>query len=496
MSRPRRRPRGAALTATRTRPARILAAAAALAAALALAAGALAAGRAGAAAPVLPYDQPPAAQPRVFAHYFPPFPRSLDNRPPAEDYYARHYLAPAGEAGKHAAYGGLLRDRPLGRPPVPGDWRTADYAEEVRQAADAGVDGFFVDVLSISGANWNRTVRLMRAAAGSGREFVVAPQIDATARVREEPPAAVAARMAELARLPSAYRDGGRFVLSAFAAEAVPVDWWREVIDTLQRVHRVKVAFRPVLLDARRMGDFAQISDAVGNWGARNPGSTLAAPDYAAQARRLGLRWIAPVSVQDARPRAGLYFEAGNLAQLRASWRRAIDDGADYAMLTTWNDYSETTSFAPSEAHGWTFLDVSGYYAARFRTGAFPAVRRDALYLTHRTQPAGAAPRLGHDLQVLRNAARDPARDTVEVMAFLTAPADLTITVGATTTRLRAAAGVTTYTVPLAAGQVRARADRAGTPVAAAHTAEVVVARPGVQDLQYVGAGSLRQPGR
>lgn len=51
---------------------------------------------------------------KVFAHYTPEFPLSLDNNPPASDFYQNAYLTPTGESGKHTAYGGLLRDRPVG----------------------------------------------------------------------------------------------------------------------------------------------------------------------------------------------------------------------------------------------------------------------------------------------------------------------------------------------------------------------------------------------
>src|SRR5271167_1049212 len=39
---------------------------------------------------------------KVFAHYFTPFPRSLDNADPKSDYYSSQYLMPEGENGKFA----------------------------------------------------------------------------------------------------------------------------------------------------------------------------------------------------------------------------------------------------------------------------------------------------------------------------------------------------------------------------------------------------------
>ena len=52
---------------------------------------------------------------KVFAHYVPSLPLSVDNVAPTADYYARNYLTATGEGGIHVAYGGFLRDRPQPR---------------------------------------------------------------------------------------------------------------------------------------------------------------------------------------------------------------------------------------------------------------------------------------------------------------------------------------------------------------------------------------------
>ena len=71
--------------------------------------------------PCLPFTMPPAAtlfgsSKKVFAHYFYPFPLSIDNKPAAQDYYNTQYLSPTGESNKWISQGGYLRSRPL---PVP-----------------------------------------------------------------------------------------------------------------------------------------------------------------------------------------------------------------------------------------------------------------------------------------------------------------------------------------------------------------------------------------
>jgi len=431
---------------------------------------------------------------KVFAHYFPPYPISLDNKAPESDYYARNYLDPKGEGGKHAAYGGLLRDRPLGRAPLSGDWRTTDLKTEVRQAAGAGVDGFTVDIMSLSGRNWDTTVRLMDAAATSGTGFTVVPNIDATASVRTASPEAVAAKLAELYKSPSAHRlADGRYLLSSFKAEGKEVSWWSSIISVLQQKYGVRVAFVAVFLNASdaNMAQFAPISYALSNWGPRTEQIARAAADNVARARRLGVKWMSPVAIQDMRPRNGLFAEADNTATLRAMWDRAIDGGADLVQMATWNDYSETTSFAPSVHHGESFLDINAYYLSQFKTGAAPKITGDAVYVSHRMQLAGATSLLGIPLmRPTLGGAKAPARDTVEVLTMLRAPAVVTVTVGGSSKRIDAPAGLWSTTVPLSVGTVSAQATRSGSTIASVTSPFRVQSRLEAPDLQYVAASS------
>ncbi|MBD7919250.1 hypothetical protein H9657_13315 [Cellulomonas sp. Sa3CUA2] len=445
----------------------------------------------------LPYVPATGGAKKVWAHYFPPYPISLDNRPADEDYYTRNYLDPAGEGSKFADVGGLLRDRPLPRSPLSGDWALHDMTAEVEQARSAGIDGFTVNVLGITGANWDRTLDLVEAAERTGG-FTVVPNIDTNASGVEAGPTRLAAAIAPLLRSSAAERlPDGRVVLSSFKAEGKSVEWWSELFRTLEQEHGVRVAFTAVLLDSSsaNMEAFAPISWALSNWGARNPGKARAAADYAARAHALGVRWMAPVAVQDVRPTQGIYDEAANTETLEATWRNAVDDGADLVQLITWNDYSESTSFAPSAAHGWTFLDVSGYYQSEFKSGAVPTVTQDALYVTHRVHAVDSRVTQQSDLATVRSDANaTEPRDTVEVLSFLTAPADVTVTVGGRQQTVRVGAGVSRTTVPLATGEVSAVARRNGATIAHVSSPFTVVSRPEVQDLQYYGVASLRNP--
>lgn len=457
----------------------------------------------GAAGPVVTGGRPVTSPPvgtsskKVFAHYFPPYPISFDNQPASSDYYARNYLTVDGEGGKHASYGGLLRDRPEPRPVLSGDWRAKDFLTEVSSAVATGIDGFTVNIMSIAGDNWTRTLGVTRAAEASGTGFVIVPNVDANGSVGSANTTTVADKLAELLRSPAAYRlPDGRVVLSSFKAEGKDPSWWRAILDRLRSAHGLNVAFIAVFnnASASNMERFRDFSYGFGNWGARTPRSISTGPNYASTAHAMGKVWMQPVAVQDVRPNGYSYAEAGNTEALRASWKKAIDDGADMVQMVTWNDYSEGTSFAASRAHGKAFLDISAYYVHQFKTGSPPPIRSDALFVTHRIQPHNAQPLVSHRLMqhTLEGSSATQPRDTVEALVMLTAPARVTVTIGGRVESFDAPAGVTARTFPLGLGTISAKVERSGSVVVSVTSPFKVVERPNVQDLQYYAVSSVR----
>ncbi|MFJ3926010.1 glycoside hydrolase family 71 protein [Streptomyces sp. NPDC090022] len=449
----------------------------------------------------LPFDMPDPAALRaagpgrlVFAHYFTPYPLSLDNARPEADYYARHYLTADGESGKHAPYGGLLRDRPLPVAPKGGDWEGANLRQEVRTARAAGIDGFTLDLLSLSGTHWERANLLMEAARSVDPDFRIMLMPDMTS-LKTDDPTVLADAVAALGAQPAAHRlDDGRLVLSPFKAEAKDVAWWTRTLDVLERRHGIRTAFVPLFLDLASHAEvFAPISHGFSEWGSRSHTGQEGATADVRRAHALGKIWMQPVSVQDARPNQGVYDEAGNTATLRATWTRAIEDGADWVQLTTWNDYSEGSHFAPSAHNGHAYLDLSSYYLTRFKTGTWPRIVRDTLYLTSRTQFAAAAPAGGQQRLMSLRRGSAAARDTVEVLSLLTAPATVRTTVGTARSSYEAPAGLHSALLPLRTGTGSARVVRGGTGTAAAELPYPVRRQAPVQDLQYYAVTSGRE---
>ena len=427
----------------------------------------------------------------VFAHYFPPYPISLDNKKPTEDYYARHYLSPDGENGKFANIGGLLRDRPVERSPLGSTWRIADMETEVRHAIEAGLDGFAVDILGLSGQNWDRTVLLMQAASNVSSSFKIMLQPDATASAGSASASDLAAALAKLASYPSVYKTAsGQVVISPFKAEKKTPAQWQEVLTIMKNKHGVSTAFLPLFLNASKMTDYASMSIGFSHWGPRDPKVAATGADWAAKAHALGKLWMQPVAVQDVRPNGKTYDEAGNTEALRATWDLAISDGADMAILTTWNDYSEGTSFAPSDDHGFAFLDIGKYYLTKFKTGSYPAITKDVLYVTHRVQSYKTLPPYSGVMTQRSGSSNTPARDTVEVLSFLTSPATVEVTVGTKSYSYSAPAGVSAKLFPLATGYTTASAVRSGKTVATVKTKDAVTAKVTQQDLTYHAVSS------
>jgi hypothetical protein len=235
----------------------------------------------------LPFDLPAPSSlqgttKKVFAHYWPPMPLSIDNKAPDVDYYARNYLTPTGENGKHAAYGGYLRDRPTThQPSTSTSWRVDDLRTEVQQAVDGGLDGFAVDILQMPGDGdtlvANAVPNLLTAATQQNSGFKIMLMPDMSGSMANKTVAQWGAYLHQLAASPAAYRlSDGRLVVAPFAAEVWTVAKWTELINLMKNAYGITVAFMPTFVanEQNYSAAFAPISYGMSNWGSRNPAWT------------------------------------------------------------------------------------------------------------------------------------------------------------------------------------------------------------------------------
>lgn len=422
---------------------------------------------------------------KVFAHYFPTFPISKDNKPTDIDYYTREYLDPSGEGGKHTAYGGYFRQRPL---PVPvGDpqrWQVDNMKTEITRATAAGIDGFTIDILSLETPNWQQVNLAVTAAEELNNGFKIVLMPDG--HVLDTDPAELADALAGLALSPAVARlPDGRLIISPFDPEELGVAWWREFLRLMREVHGEGVAFIPCFLDySKNVDEFNSISYGFSNWGARSPDGNQNAYKPMRDAHDRGKIWMQPVSAQDVRPHQEVFDEANNSENLRLTWEIAIREDADWVQLVTWNDYAEGTEFSPSTHTGWSLLDISSYYLAAFKLEYPPQIVRDVIYISHRTQFINALPTEQTKLINLRDSS-SPGRDRVEVLAFLSRPASIRLTTGERVQSFDAPAGVTVVTAELQIGIISAQLIRNNLTALSVDSPFPVQAAIAVQDLQY-----------
>jgi hypothetical protein len=441
---------------------------------------------------------------RVFAHYFYPFPVSIDNAAPANDYYNTQYLSISGESDKWEKQGGYLRQRPLGATPsTSANWQQLNMESEVRAAMARGITGFTFDSMSATDAtDSSSALHLMLAAANavdSRFKIVVMPDLTVLGNDTNS----VVQIIASAAASPAAYKlSNGQLVVSAFDAAMNPASWWQSVFNNLNS-QGIQVAFVPTFLAwPTPPNAFAAFSYGFGDWGTATIEGAESMQDSAATIHKTyGKIFMMPVDPQQFRPKDFIYWEAGNSNAFRDAWTSSIQGDADWVQLVTWNDFSESGEIAPytdatlQRTIGTGYYDLNGYYAAWFLTGQQPQITHDVLYYFYRREATtAAAPKQSQKDGI----ATGTAENDIELLAFLTSPGVLKITIGANTFTQNAAAGIVSFKVPSQAGTPVFTLSRNGTEVFSLTGGIQIYGSSGlptgVQDLTY-WSGSASKSG-
>jgi hypothetical protein len=433
---------------------------------------------------------------KVFAHYFYPFPLSIDNLAPTVDYYETQYLPIGGESGKWVKEGGYLRQRPLGQTPNPtnSDWHQLNMETQIRTAIARGITGFTFDSMSVTDATDSasplQTLLAAAQAVDSRFKIVVMPDLASLG----SDSAAVVQIIAAAASSPAAYRlSDGSLVVSAFDAGLNSAAWWQSVLNTLS-AKGIKVAFVPTFLGwSGYAAAFAPFSYGFGDWGTATAPAAAAMQSAPATVHSTYSKiFMMPVDPQQFRPKDFLYWEAGNSGAFRNAWGSAIQGDADWVQVVTWSDFSESSEIQPytdatlNPSIGTGYYNLNGYYAAWFSTGQQPTITHDVLYYFYRREPTTAA---APDQSTMDTTTSTAASDNIELLAFLTSPGELTITIGGNTYTQNAKAGVTSFTIPTQPGVPQFALSRNGAQVFAFNGGVQIYGMSGipskVQDLTY-----------
>jgi hypothetical protein len=411
----------------------------------------------------LPFDMPGkdflfAASKKVFAHYFNRFPLSIDNKNAAVDYYSREYLNPKGEHDKWLAHGGFLPSRPLPVPIVQGpDYVIENLKREIRLALSRGITGFTFDILTLDDIRPGSYLpNMLKAASEVDRRFQIILMPDM---------AAFGPDTASLIKIIKTFYNepgllhfpDGRLVVAPFLSEAVsPAEWW--AMKSQLEKDQAKIAFVPTFLNHKYIAEYKTVADGFGTFGTPLPPQGLAIKSGAAAAHKEGKIFMAGISGQGYRPKDFLYWEAQGSLAYRNSWLGAIEGGADWIQLTTWNDFSESTQVMPytdqAGSSGTGYFNLTGFYATWFLTGKDPSITHDVLYYFYRKHPVRAkAPNAG--AQMKSATFWQPGKDAIEMVGFLEKPGTLVISIGGQDYKKEVDAGIQPFSVPLGIGTPR-----------------------------------------
>lgn len=452
---------------------------------------------------VLPFESPPhaalaSAPHTAFAHYFPPYPLALGNVPFANDAYNRVLLNPDGGRGQFRGMGGYLRDRPLPVGPWSSPyWRQINYAIEIMRAERIGLDAFECDLLRVQPERtfnaWDEINMLMQTASEVAPDFHIVIQPDSAA-LRSLPASRMAEAIAELARYPSAYRlPDGRLVVSPFAPENMGAGYWQNVLGDLEK-RGIRSVFIPILLAWRRQAPaFAGLSYAMSAWGERDLDAIEGRGFqgfFTAMAPHTSLTMM-PVAPQDVRPKVGKFWETRNTDAFRALWGLAIRQSTRLVHIVTWNDYSESSGISPSAGTQFVFYDLAAYYNDWYKTGSPPPIVHDAIYYSERTQiiPDQATDYANVTMQ---RVGPTPLSNRVQMLAFLTAPATLQISLGGRVSRQEEQAGLAFFSIPAGPGRPVFAILRGGQVVAQVTSGWEIHRDFTVQNPVYFGGSSNR----
>lgn len=473
----------------------------------------------------------------VYAHWFPPYPISLDNANPKAlggtgDYYDNSLL-PA--TGTNATVGGFLDERPLPRPPLTGDYVLQDCLTDIARAKRIGLDGFTVEGLGFgTSQNWARIKKMIAAVEQVNDPLFKLIYMPDGGGGATNDPVTLGNEMAGILKSTAFKRlADGRVIVAPFAPESAPAGgrtWgaaeWQQAADQCVSAGGPRIAywFCYVASWTTTAPKFDAAAYGHGRWGGRSANGlkgnntdnrgAVSYLDSSALKAKFWMHWAAP---QDTRrnPNNHKYWEARNTEAYRNSWESCWTQPVDMVQIPTWNDFSESAHICPSPNHRWGWADLTSFYMARAKLGFWPAVTRDAIYLSHRIHPATGATFTGPQtlFQTLQDATGTPAANDVEALVFVPSVAGSVVVVtvngqpvsfdlskataagGLGVAQTTSAPGVFSCRVGLpasaAVGAIKAEIVRGGSAVATVNSKWAVSKTQAREDLQYRMASSL-----
>lgn len=334
----------------------------------------------------------------------------------------------------------------------------ADYQKEIRAAQAVGVDGFALNCGSWTKEGYykQRALLIYQAAKELGTGFELLLSIDHASGISD----AEVKDMIETVRdHPNQFRYKGKPVVSTFAGDASKTKFLRDTFG--DSVVYVPFYYPKPAAEMPGEGQVGQVFDehAAGVDGFFHFGAAGTSGQVVKTNRRMAQKWkgagkLFMVGISPFYRGHGINYRVFNyngFEGVAQQWEGAIEDGADWVELVTWNDWGESSYFAPLPDNApagsiWTgqwgvltshkaYLDASCYYIAWFKTGKKPSIQKDRLFYFYRLNPANVPANKNlsdagkNEMGLPDHAQKLP--DGVYVSVFLKAPAECSIYSGA-----------------------------------------------------------------
>ncbi len=437
----------------------------------------------------------------VYAHYFPIWRLSLDNKPLHEDFWALNEQSFdntfSRDAQKYKHNGGFFRDRPITPPPYESAfWQQRNLAIDILRARRIGIDGFIVGLGDARGTPLARVpLMLCDVASHIAPGFRVVAQPDLASLGSKASPAEVVGLLSDISNCPAAERTpDGQLVVAPFAPQLKPIPYWNEILDEAAK-KGLKIALVPdVLAPQRFLKEFAPLSHGLTYWDITDPDSVLGEPGTSVRRLLKGLtsNWLLPVKAQDVRPKDSIYWETRNSAMLRATWSVAIAEGAPSVHIITWNDLSENSEIEPTARTQFLFYDLTAFFSMWFHSGHVPQINQDAIYFSHRSQIIDRSANYPSQ-KTMELLGRTPLHNEVEMLAMLTGGATLRISMGNRSYDKVGKPGLNVFSVPATHGTPVFQILRNRVVIETVQSNWEITQRPPREDPVYVGGSNMRR---
>ncbi|MBN8709927.1 MAG: glycoside hydrolase family 71 [Verrucomicrobia bacterium] len=359
-----------------------------------------------------------------------------------------------------------------------------DYEKEIREAQAHGIDGFAINCggWSVKEPRYKeRTLKIYEAARRLGSGFHLMISADMAGNLTRDE---IRDMVESFRDHPNQFRRDGKPVLSTYHGDKALTAWVTEEFTDSRDIVFLPYYFpdsrreTPTADDARQVHADNEAAEGFFYFGAAGFPDTIADSirNIGAEWKARGKIFMAPVS-PFYRGSGGNYrvYESHGFEGMARQWMAAIDSGADYVEIVTWNDWGECTYVAPfgpvENTTLWNghwgprlshvaFLDASRYYIDWFKTGKAPEITRDQLYYFYRPHPSsleGIVEYRPHGRAELKGKSGKPKfweklEDRIYATAFLTAPARLTVKCGEVEDSVEIPAGLHNVSVPLRPG--------------------------------------------